>query len=253
MYSTTSTATVIFIILQYHAFAIFSYCMYFFFIANKLPGKKGKISNPPGGAAPVAGGGGGGGGKGLLNPTSASAPVPTPSNQLNEEYISKFDYVATKDDELNLTKGMCVLVLKTEEDGWWYGKDANRSGNPGWFPSNYVTKNVQSTAPNNINTLKSPTNENGNCLMVVRALYPFHTDNGEELGFEQDELLDIIEDPPDDPEWYLAKNSDGNVGLVPKNYVEIASDAHPVSNQNGDCGNARYDVTDSNNHVSQPA
>lgn len=186
----------------------------------------------------------------MLHPSGSSNSAPTPSNQINEEYISKFNYEATKDDELTLVKGMCVLVLKTEEDGWWYGKDANHPGNPGWFPSNYVTKNDQTSANNNINVAKPSASTNGNCLYSVRALYPFPTENNEELGFEQDEVLDIIEEPPDDPEWYLARNSDGYLGLVPKNYVETIADGHSESNQNGESLHPQNDVVDSNDHVS---
>ena len=157
-----------------------------------------------------------------MYPSAVAAPVPAPSNQLNEEYVSKFNYDALKDDEISLTKGMRVLVLRMEEDGWWFGRDADRPGNPGWFPSNYVTKNSQSMEP----SLAAKPQSNG-CIMVVRCLYPFNTENQEELRFEQDELLDIVEEPPDDPEWWLARNSEGVVGLVPKNYVEVVPDAQP--------------------------
>ena len=177
-----------------------------------------------GGAAPT-----GGGGKPGMLASAGATPVSVPPTQVNEEYISKFNYDATKDDELSLTKGMRVLVLKMEEDGWWYGRDAERPGNPGWFPSNYVTKDVQTA-----NTPVASKPQTNGCLMVVRSLYPFKTDNPEELRFEQDELLDIVEEPPDDPEWWMARNSDGIVGLVPKNYVEVVPDAQPVSGQRYD-------------------
>ncbi|KAK6033944.1 SH3 domain protein [Cooperia oncophora] len=34
------------------------------------------------------------------------------------------------------------------------------------------------------------------------------------------ERLDIIDHPAHDPDWWLARNSAGQQGLVPKNYIE---------------------------------
>jgi len=172
-------------------------------------------------------------------------PVSVPPTQVNEEYISKFNYDATKDDELSLTKGMRVLVLKMEEDGWWYGRDAERMGNPGWFPSNYVAKDNQPGLATDVPVASKP--QTNGCLMVARCLYPYQTDHQEELRFEQDELLDILEEPPDDPEWWLARNSEGTVGLVPKNYVEKVPDAQPVSS------NRKYDAVAPKAEVIIPA
>ena len=191
------------------------------FSANKLPGGKNKrpTATTGGSAVPF------GGSINKVMPPPLNAPS-TPSTELNEEYVSKFNYEAKKDDELTLSKGMKVLVLKTEEDGWWYGKDADGNGIPGWFPSNYVVKS--SEIPNSPVPPHIKPQSNG-CLMVVRCLYPFTTRNQEELGFAQDELLDIIEEPLDDPEWWLARNSEGAKGLVPKNYVEEEPGAQAVS------------------------
>ena len=63
-----------------------------------------------------------------------------------ETFISQFNYTAVNDDELSLVKGMRVVVLKEEADGWWLGKDANDGTNKGWFPSNYVSKVRSSNA-----------------------------------------------------------------------------------------------------------
>lgn len=58
-------------------------------------------------------------------------------------------------------------------------------------------------------------------LFVVVALYSFQSQNNEELSFSKDERLDIIEKPANDPDWWRACNQLGEVGLVPKNYVQI--------------------------------
>lgn len=58
-------------------------------------------------------------------------------------------------------------------------------------------------------------------LDVVVALYSFQAQNEEELSFSKGERLDIIDKPTEDPDWWLAINSTGQSGLVPKNYVQL--------------------------------
>ena len=143
---------------------------------------------------------------------------------INEEYVSKYEYNPSKDDELSLTKGMKLLVLQKEQDGWWLGRSLDRPDLTGWFPSNYVFQSPSSP----------PAQTQQNVLMVVRTLYPYAARYPEELTFEQYQLLDVIEEPANDPEWYLARSSDGKVGLVPKNYVEVNPGNNPIPRSNYD-------------------
>lgn len=135
------------------------------------------------------------------------------------EAIAKYNYTPVRDDEVALNKGDRVYVLEKEGDGWWRG-EAN--GKTGWFPSNYVE------------IIKSE--NKGNVICKVRTLYPFTSNNVEELNFEKDTLLDIIDQPRDDPEWWKARKEDGTIGLVPKNYVKILdgnqADQKPRSSSN---------------------
>lgn len=63
--------------------------------------------------------------------------------------------------------------------------------------------------------------DNTRVLFVVVALYSFQSQNSEELSFAKDEHLDIVNKPPNDPDWWQACNQLGEIGLVPKNYVQI--------------------------------
>ncbi|XP_076807658.1 SH2/SH3 adapter protein NCK1-like isoform X2 [Clavelina lepadiformis] len=195
-------------------------------IANKFPGKK--VKSGTGGGVVV-----GAAGNRLDVPTSPSYGASSGTSQTNEEYVSKFNYDATRDDELTLTKGMSVLVMEKEGDGWWYGRSSDQpDGKPGWFPSNYVEKPTACNVNSVIPIEKTPRwTSDGDCIMVVRTLYAFDSGNPEELAFEQDELLDIIEQPSDDPEWWLARNRERKSGLVPKNYVQVEENFPPVSTQ----------------------
>ena len=157
----------------------------------------------------------------IINP--AGAP-----EQFDEEYTSQYDYTATKDDELSLRVGMRLLALKKEEDGWWFGKSIDGTQLSGWFPSTYVKK---SSTPSP--KASSTPSQSSDKIMIARSLYPYAARYPGELTIEQYEQLDIIEDPPNEPDWWLARNSDGKTGLVPKNYVEKQPDK-PISHSNYD-------------------
>lgn len=130
---------------------------------------------------------------------------------MNESYVAKYTYASNQADELSLVKGMNVIVLAKEADGWWQGK--NSDGQIGWFPSNYVE---QSSAGDASQTVYPPRT----VLEVARAIYPFDSGNTEELAFKKGDMFDIIDKPESDPEWYEARDVNGQVGLVPINYIE---------------------------------
>lgn len=59
-----------------------------------------------------------------------------------------------------------------------------------------------------------------NVLDIVVALYSFTSNSDTELSFEKGDRLEIIERPPTDPEWFKARNQKGQIGLVPRNYLQ---------------------------------
>lgn len=60
-----------------------------------------------------------------------------------------------------------------------------------------------------------------NVLDIVVALYSFNSTNDQELSFEKGDRLEILDRPPSDPEWYKARNGQGQIGLVPRNYLQV--------------------------------
>lgn len=56
------------------------------------------------------------------------------------------------------------------------------------------------------------------------ALYSFTSNNEQELSFEKGDRLEIVERPPSDPEWYRARDCRGQLGLVPRNYLQELAD-----------------------------
>lgn len=57
-------------------------------------------------------------------------------------------------------------------------------------------------------------------LDIVVALYSFTSNSDNELSFEKGDRLEIIDRPPTDPEWFKARNQKGQIGLVPRNYLQ---------------------------------
>ncbi|XP_004081635.1 cytoplasmic protein NCK2 [Oryzias latipes] len=156
---------------------------------------------------------------------------------LNIPAVVKFGYTAERDDELTLVKGSRVIVMEKCSDGWWRGTQAGRVG---WFPSNYVQEEVggpedggSGDSPRGFHGGSAGTllangraGGRGGVLHRVQTLYPFTSVTEEELNFEKGEIMDVVDKPENDPEWWSCRNERGIVGLVPKNYV-IVLDEQP--------------------------
>ncbi|XP_057709075.1 cytoplasmic protein NCK2a [Corythoichthys intestinalis] len=169
---------------------------------------------------PTNGGGGMGGGGG----GGAAERI----NDLNIPAVVKFAYTAERDDELTLMKGSRVVVMEKCSDGWWRGSQAGRVG---WFPSNYVQEEMvgaddggevdTSRIYHTQGTMLANGSISVGVLDLVQTLYPFSSVTEEELNFEKGEVMEVVEKPENDPEWWRCRNSRGMVGLVPKNYVTV--------------------------------
>ncbi|CAG9863155.1 unnamed protein product [Phyllotreta striolata] len=129
--------------------------------------------------------------------------------------IVKYNYQAQQPDELSLVKGSRILILEKSNDGWWRGQSSNISG---WFPSNYTQE--EGELDETLHTYAMAEN----VLDIVVALYSFSSSNEQELSFEKGDRLEILDRPASDPEWYKARNSQGQIGLVPRNYLQELND-----------------------------
>uniref|UniRef100_H0XS27 Cytoplasmic protein n=1 Tax=Otolemur garnettii TaxID=30611 RepID=H0XS27_OTOGA len=148
---------------------------------------------------------------------------PGERSDLNMPAYVKFKCMAERQDELSLIKGTKVIVMEKGSDGWWRG---SCKGQVRWFPSSYTEEGDSplgdhggslsgklAAVVSNLNT--------GQVLHVVQALCPFSSSNDEELNFEKGDVMDVIEKPKNDPEWWKCKKINGIFGLVPKNCVTI--------------------------------
>ncbi|AWP13320.1 putative cytoplasmic protein NCK2-like [Scophthalmus maximus] len=151
---------------------------------------------------------------------------------INIPAVAKFAYTAEREDELTLVKGARVVVMEKCSDGWWRG---SQSGRVGWFPSNYVQEELEGAddrgegdssrgyPAGSQGTLlaNGRAGGGGGVLHLVQTLYPFSSVTEEELNFEKGEVMEVVDKPENDPEWWRCQNSRGMVGLVPKNYVMV--------------------------------
>lgn len=138
--------------------------------------------------------------------------------------VVRYAYEAQQADEVSLAKGGRVRVLEKSSDGWWKGESGGRVG---WFPSNYVQEEEEEAAAATYQNVLQ-----GNDLVV--ALYAFASQSDEELSFEKGEQLEVVERPPNDPDWWRAQNRGGQIGLVPKNYLQVVAPNSPQNGQEGD-------------------
>lgn len=154
-------------------------------------------------------------------------------------------------NEESISNGLSIAKLNSPNKTTQYHNNAANSHSA----TNFTTANIQQS--NNIinNLTKTSTNstsedhdDSREVLFVVVALYSFQSQNNEELSFTKDERLDIIEKPLNDPDWWRACNQLGEIGLVPKNYVQIVQQ-QPLQN-NSHKQNAK---SSSNNNISEPS
>ncbi|EDQ91032.1 uncharacterized protein MONBRDRAFT_31693 [Monosiga brevicollis MX1] len=97
---------------------------------------------------------------------TASPPADSQAPPLQQPFArATFAFAPTHEDELALQPGLCVLILKRPDGGWWYGRaiadsragtsvPTELTGTPGasgWFPSNYVAL----TSPHNASHFSS--------------------------------------------------------------------------------------------------
>ncbi|XP_034824235.1 SH2/SH3 adapter protein dreadlocks [Maniola hyperantus] len=148
--------------------------------------------------------------RGAAGPESPGARRVEPTEALGTAVV-KYNYQAQQPDELSLTKGTRILILEKSNDGWWRGQ---YQGHTGWFPSNYTSE--EGDGEDTVHTYAMAEN----VLDIVVALYSFTSNNEQELSFEKGDRLEIIERPPSDPEWYRARDNRGQIGLVPRNYLQ---------------------------------
>ncbi|KJE90783.1 nck1 protein [Capsaspora owczarzaki ATCC 30864] len=178
------------------------------------------------------------------------AAAPSHSDQLAVESMKvlcqarvKFQYQATRDDELSLNKGEIVDVLTKEDDGWW---QARVHGRVGWFPSNYVAEETPENGPALPNLPPNMAQPAGGlrpnqtlaaggkqpefddvepALYSATVKFAYKKSATDELDLEPGDIVDILDNA--DASWFTARSRRTNeTGVIPSNYVETIPNSH---------------------------
>ncbi|KAI9277376.1 hypothetical protein BY458DRAFT_504776 [Sporodiniella umbellata] len=113
-----------------------------------------------------------------------------------------YDYEARTEDELTVKENDILYVIEKEDDDWWKAElkqvSGEETGPVGLVPAQYL----EQVTP----------------IGRVYAEYDYQSQQEEELSFQEGDEMDLLE--KDDPDWYLVKHANGQVGLAPSNYVQ---------------------------------
>ncbi|TPP63779.1 hypothetical protein FGIG_03876 [Fasciola gigantica] len=157
-------------------------------------------------------------------------------------------YEAQLADELSIRPGDRIHVYKKSADGWWFGALMNRGCRTvtGWFPSILVrcespgnpirnptsvnpaliptnaadhqsSKNLIANSP----TLKTASSDNNSQRRTALTLHPYWRNHLDELSFQVHEVLEVITQPPMEAAWWRCRNTRGEVGWAPRNYLVL--------------------------------
>ncbi|XP_013413935.1 intersectin-1 [Lingula anatina] len=183
---------------------------------------------------------------GALLPAVTARPAPSLKLAGKKPEIASViaAYTATGEEQLSLKPGQLIHVRKKSPSGWWEGELQARGQKKkiGWFPANYVkllgSSSARSTPVGDgskSNTLgrstPTPTPEQApqpvEAADQVVALYPYTAQNDDELTFQKDAIINVIN--RDDQDWWKGELN-GQEGVFPANYVQPVSDMRLASN-----------------------
>ncbi|XP_044539074.1 intersectin-2-like [Gracilinanus agilis] len=126
-------------------------------------------------------------------------------------------YAASGAEQLSLSPGQLILILKKNPSGWWQGElqARGKKRQKGWFPASHVK-------------LLGPSGERGTpapppaCQVI--AMYDYAASNEDELSFSKGQLISVLS--RDDADWWHG-HIGGAAGLFPANYVKMTTDSDP--------------------------
>jgi len=147
----------------------------------------------------------------LPPPPPSNPPPPLPTGSTNrppprnssipreDQFIALYDYVAKEEGEIDMVEGEIITLLEKDDDsGWWIGR--NQNGLEGSFPSNFVE-------PVEIIEINKE----------YKVTFNYDAEDEGELNITEGEILMVYTETDG---WYYGRNSKGEEGNFPSNYVE---------------------------------
>jgi hypothetical protein len=160
-------------------------------------------------------------------PPGSSKTNNTSANQL-KSFVAAYSYHGNEKSDLSFESGQVILVERQGNDGWWVGRIGEKRGN---FPGNYVVPQEEfggespvveqmgsgSASVGGQSTGGQPSRQASFQEYQVTAIYTYEAQTTEDLPFQSQEIITVI--GMVDADWLQGRNSNGQVGIFPSNYV----------------------------------
>ncbi|CAM1325652.1 Uncharacterised protein g9017 [Pycnogonum litorale] len=115
-----------------------------------------------------------------------------------QEFIACYDFEATNQDEVSFKTGDKIIVTEKIDVNWWKGHLHRDNTKSGFFPCSYVKSCEQSK-------------------QTVKALYDFNGTSHDELTFQANDIITVLERVNDD--WSIGRMGNSK-GLFPCSFVK---------------------------------
>uniref|UniRef100_A0A4X2KIG7 Intersectin 2 n=1 Tax=Vombatus ursinus TaxID=29139 RepID=A0A4X2KIG7_VOMUR len=131
-------------------------------------------------------------------------------------------YMASGAEQLSLSPGQLILILKKNASGWWQGElqARGKKRQKGWFPASHVK--VLGPGSERGTPASQPGTAGPPCQVI--AMYDYAANNEDELNFSKGQLITVLN--KDDAAWWHGEIG-GVTGLFPANYVKMTTDSDP--------------------------
>jgi len=172
------------------------------------------------------------------SPVKRPAPKPPGSSKTNntanqsqlKSFVAAYPYHGNEKSDLSFESGQVILVERQGDDGWWVGRIGEKRGN---FPGNYVVPQEEFGGESPVVEQMAGSDQNSESMGVqstgqpsrqasfqeyqVTAIYAYEAQTTEDLPFQSQEIITVI--GMVDADWLPGRNSNGQVGIFPSNYV----------------------------------
>lgn len=134
---------------------------------------------------------------------------------------SLYAYEAQRDEDLSFAENRVLLAhpAKDSSGDWWYGSTELEDAKLGWFPKGYIEEIHGELCLRGADRQADFADGALFAAQPARALYSYSAASPDELSFEEETNLAIVD--RSDESWWKAEK-EGVIGLVPATYFEIS-------------------------------
>lgn len=167
-----------------------------------------------------------------------------------------YAYIARTSEEMSFESGVTLKILEKPDEFWWMATTTSIDGaESGLVPSNYVQEiggeisngaceeeiaymvpddlfGLNYHANSAIKTTSSVSTDTSKSAFSVLSRFEYTAQRSDELSFNKNVLLKILDTECEFQGWWKARDSKGTIGLIPSNYVEAITAHNTYKNKN---------------------